>query len=453
MTNESLAELRDELTQVRSEAKAMLNQYGSTDSARWPESAVDELESLQTRAVELQDEISAHAAKLEKTPEPSMQRRGRKTTQHGPAKPGSATARTAEAGSSKYAQMFGNQEQTSGQFASRGEFLQTLARNPSDSRLAHLDMTEGVGSSGGYLVPAEYRSGWLDSVIENSIVMPRATIYPMTTNSLSVASFDGSDRSSNIYGITAYWTAEAATITESTPEVRNVNFSPHKLAAIVDCSSELLADGMQVDSYVSRGMSESLAFELDYQCIWGTGAGMPLGLMNAPSLVTAAKVGSQTASTIVPANIMDMAARLHPSCDANAVWLAHPSCKPQLYKLSTPGQDAVGAASTVFGHSLFVSTGGDAPAQRLLGYPLIFTEKASQLGTAGDLILCDWSKYGVGLRKEISVDRSLHSGWTTDMVSFRCIMRADAQPLWAEAQTPKKGSDSMSWAVALATRS
>lgn len=74
------------------------------------------------------------------------------------------------------------------------------------------------------------------------------------------------------------------------------------------------------------------------------------------------------------------------------------------------------------------------------------------LGTQGDVALVDFSQYTIGLRKEVSIDKSNAPGWTEDMTDFRVIVRVDGQGTWNEAITPKNG-DSLSWAVTLAERS
>ena len=87
----------------------------------------------------------------------------------------------------------------------------------------------------------------------------------------------------------------------------------------------------------------------------------------------------------------------------------------------------------------------------LLGKPMLFTEKVPALGTLGDLLLCDLSQYTIGLRKEVSLDKSIHVGWSTDTASYRAILRADGQGSWDKPITPKAG-DTLSWCVALQSR-
>ena len=56
----------------------------------------------------------------------------------------------------------------------------------------------------------------------------------------------------------------------------------------------------------------------------------------------------------------------------------------------------------------------------------------------------------VGLRKEVSIDRSQHVGFTRDTVYYRGFLRADGRPTWPEAVTPKNGGSTLSPFVTLA---
>jgi HK97 family phage major capsid protein len=124
------------------------------------------------------------------------------------------------------------------------------------------------------------------------------------------------------------------------------------------------------------------------------------------------------------------------------VWLAHSSTVPQLLTL----QVGTGASNTFY-PALKESDG----AFSMLGRPCLFTEKCSALGTVGDLIFVDLSQYLIGLRRDITIDRSQHVRFSSDEVMLRALVRLDGQPTWQTAFTPKTGS-TLSWAVVLQTR-
>jgi HK97 family phage major capsid protein len=166
-------------------------------------------------------------------------------------------------------------------------------------------------------------------------------------------------------------------------------------------------------------------------------------VLNNPALVTVAKETGQKAATIIYENITKMYARLAPQCMGNAVWIASQTAVPQLLTMSL----AVGTGGSMIQPAVLQQGGKFS----LLGKEVLFTEKVPALGTVGDLMLCDLSQYTIGMRKEVSLDKSIHVGWTTDQASYRAIVRADGQGSWDKAITPKAG-DTLSWAVALATR-
>ncbi len=90
---------------------------------------------------------------------------------------------------------------------------------------------------------------------------------------------------------------------------------------------------------------------------------------------------------------------------------------------------------------------------KILTRPVIFTEKTETLGSAGDIMLCDFSQYVVGLRQGLRFDQSIHPGFTTDEIYARLIERHDGQPLWDKALTLEDGSTTVSPFVKLAARS
>jgi len=186
----------------------------------------------------------------------------------------------------------------------------------------------------------------------------------------------------------------------------------------------------------------TIGFYLDYSFIQGSGAGQPQGILESPALVEVEPETNQSEGTILYENVLNMFARLSPQCTRHAVWIANQSTIPQLLTLS---------ATIGTGGQLMPAVQTSNGKFYLLTRELIFTEKCPSLGNKGDLILADLSQYSIGLRSEVSLDKSNAPGWLQDESSYRAIVRADGQGTWDTAITPKHG-DAVSCFVALAER-
>jgi HK97 family phage major capsid protein len=88
---------------------------------------------------------------------------------------------------------------------------------------------------------------------------------------------------------------------------------------------------------------------------------------------------------------------------------------------------------------------------RLMTLPVLFTEKTPIVGTKGDLILADFSMYQIGLRQEMSLDKSAHVGFSRNTAHYRGILRGDGRTKHRSPITPMNG-DTLSPFVVLATR-
>jgi len=199
----------------------------------------------------------------------------------------------------------------------------------------------------------------------------------------------------------------------------------------------------------NRLVAKELAFKVDDALVRGTGAGQPLGILNAGCLVSVAKEAGQGAATVLAENIMKMRSRLFASSRQNSVWLINQNVEPQLHSMSL----AVGTG----GVPVYMPAGGlsNLPFDTLYGRPVLPIEQCATLGTAGDIILADFSNgYILAEKGGIQADMSIHVQFLYDESVFRFVMRVDGQPVRATALTPYKGgaSDTQSHFVALATR-
>jgi HK97 family phage major capsid protein len=305
-------------------------------------------------------------------------------------------------------------------------------------------MSETVPSDGGFLVPTEYSEKIHNISLENEIIMPRCFVQPMKSASIKIPAMTIGNHSTSLYGgFTASYTAEAGTIDEASPKTRNMELNAKKLTGLLRFSSELAADIPGGEGQIVQICGKGLAWYRDRAFLKGTGAGQPLGILNAGCTIVVAKESGQREDTLCWENFTKMLGRLHPASFNNSIWIIQVSAIPQLLQLSM----AVGTGGNAI--PVLSESGG---VWKILTRPVIFTEKTEKLGDQGDVILADLSQYVVGLRSEMRFDTSIHVHFTTDELLARLIERHDGQPLWDAPLTLEDGTTTVSPFVTLAAR-
>jgi HK97 family phage major capsid protein len=308
---------------------------------------------------------------------------------------------------------------------------------------------EATASDGGFLVQTDFSATLLQDVIATGKLASRCQRIPISgnANSIKINGVDETSRAANRYGgIVGYWKGEAAQGTATKPKFRQIELNLRKLIGLCYATDELLADTSALESFIRQAFIGEFGFLIDDAIINGTGVGQPLGILNSGCLVSVAKETGQKAATIVAENIIKMYARMFADSLSNAVWLVNQNTLPQLFTMSL----AVGTG----GAPIFMPAGGlsSQPYNTILGLPVLPIEQAATLGTVGDIILADLSKYLLAEKGSIQSDVSIHVQFLYDESVFRFIIRLDGQPVRSSALTPYKGSDTLSHFVALATR-
>lgn len=108
------------------------------------------------------------------------------------------------AGGKNYRTMFAlGQSLDRGGFQNFNEFLTVISSQRFDNRLQNT-MSEGTPSSGGFLVPQEFSAKLLDSSLESEIVRPRATVWPMKSDTLKVPGWDASSHASTFAAVAGF---------------------------------------------------------------------------------------------------------------------------------------------------------------------------------------------------------------------------------------------------------
>lgn len=338
-------------------------------------------------------------------------------------------------------------------FSSFGEQLQAIAKGPGslDRRIVELaaGQNEDSGSDGGLLVQPDFAADLLLRTYEAGVLARQAQRIPIKSksDSITLQSFDETSRAnaSRYGGIQAFWAHEADAITASQAKFRQMELRPHKLTGLCYVTNELLADANALQATIARAFEGEFSFKLDFSMVFGSGVGEPLGGMNAPCLITVAKEAAQASATIVPQNVIKMWSRMWGPSRKNAVWLTNQDTDPQLYTMSLNSATPDAPIFTPAGES-------DSPYCLLFGRPVIPVEFCQTLGTTGDLILCDPTRYLLADKGPAETIPSIHVKFSSNEMAFKFVLRIDGQPEDSAPLTPFRGANTLSTFVALATR-
>lgn len=353
------------------------------------------------------------------------------------------------------------QERANKQDWSFGEFLQAVVRAGAPG--GHIDprlvptaeeratgLSEGVPSEGGFLVKTDFVEGLLQRTYQLAVLGSRIWKVPLSSNAngITINAINETSRKtgSRWGGVQVYWAAEAGAKTASKPDFRKMELKLKKMIGLCYSTDELLEDASALGAVITRAFTEEFAFVVDDAIYRGTGAGMPLGILNSPCLVTVSKEGGQPAATILFENIINMWSRMWGRSRPNSLWLINQDIEPQLFSMSM----AVGTG----GIPVYLPAGGlsGSPYGTLFGRPVIPLEQADTLGTAGDIMLADPSQYVMIDKSGIKSATSIHVKFVYDETAFRFVYRVDGQPLWNSALTPYKGTNTQSPFVVLESR-
>jgi HK97 family phage major capsid protein len=312
------------------------------------------------------------------------------------------------------------------------------------SRLADWDsgrekaaMSATSGTTGGYTVPTQFLPTLLQAAAEQAIVRPRATVVPMTSRSVQIPYLDATNvptagDTAFFGGLVGRWTEEASTLNETEPTFRQLELVAHELSGYSLMSNALLADNaVGLEALLTRLFGGAIAWFEDYAFLNGNGAGKPLGVTNAPAAIA---VSRNTGSKFQLVDAGTMLGKLLPGWSPETTcWVIHPSVIPQMVQM-------VSAAAGVG----WLDNLREKLPMNLLGLPVAISEKLVALGTAKDVVLCDFRHYVIGDRQEVEIAYSEHFKFTNNQGTWRFVCRVDGQPWLRSAITLSDASSTVS---------
>ncbi len=309
-------------------------------------------------------------------------------------------------------------------------------------------MGETAGSTGGFMVPIEFRPELLRLIIEDQVVRPNAFVVPMTSDTLWWPKIVDISHVSYIHGgFTGTVNAESADLSsgEADPTFGLVQLIAKKYSDFKTVPNELIMDSpISVMPLIGVLARQGLGFYEDRDAIWGYGANTSMkGFMRSGSLIS---VTRSVSSHINWEDILGMQSHLFPSSYKRAVWVCSPSAIVDLGQMGI----AVGTGgSGVWIANIPGQNAANALPMQILGRPLIISEKMQPLGTAGDIALCDFSYYIIGDRMDVTIAVSTERYFEKDQTGFRIVERVDGQPWIDSALTAYNATDTLSAFISL----
>lgn len=308
------------------------------------------------------------------------------------------------------------------------------------------DLVEAVGALGGFLVPPEYIDQLYSIIAEDNFIRQRATIIPMRRRQINIPILDQTGTTAGVPhwfgGMVFYWAEEATEKTESDPEFRQIELVAHKLIGYTRAADELVEDSaISLDAFLTgeMGFTGGARWMEEYAFLQGTGAGQPLGVINAGATISVPRAAD---GAIGFSDLADMMENFLPT--GRGVWIITQSAMSDLIQLSGPAGNA---------SYIWQPNARDGIPGYLLGYPVIWSEKVPRIGEPGDVVLADWRYYLIGDRKAITIESTQFDRWRYDETSWRLVHRVDGQPWLSQPLTYSDGTTQISPFVILSGKS
>jgi HK97 family phage major capsid protein len=212
------------------------------------------------------------------------------------------------------------------------------------------------------------------------------------------------------------------------------------LIGYTEVSDELLEDSaISISDFFNSelGFVGGAGWMEDFAFLRGTGAGQPLGVINAGATITVARASVGTPIQYI--DTVNMLENFLPS--GRGVWFANQTTLSNLMTMQHPSGQYVWQPNLQAG----------VPSL-LHGMPIVFTEKLPTVGNAGDLLLADWRYYLVGDRQATTIDNSMHARFQYDLTAWRMVHRVDGQPWLSAPLTLQDGTAQVSPFVILGAK-
>jgi len=271
-------------------------------------------------------------------------------------------------------------------------------------------------SAGGYLIPTEFRAELVRLVYQRSLMLPKVTIIPMSSGSLTMPS--------RTAGYTVSWGTINTQITDTKLTLGQVSHTAKKMVALSIVPNELLQDSaLPVGSLIADEFTEGFAQYTDKNILMGDtgdtdGNGTTYPFNGWAGGVTtndnAGDTGDSVATEITAANLYTIAGMLDEIEIQGAQWFFHPTVWATVRGLTDSNGDHLVRLNQAYRYDV-------------LGFP---TNLSSQMTTKASIPAGGpWVLFGnpryiqVGDQMSLEIAQSQDVRFDYDQTVFRGIQR------------------------------
>lgn len=339
--------------------------------------------------------------------------------------------------------------EASREFESFGEFMHAVRFRPSDQRLATLfkdfddegqrgmqaEQRMDTGSSGGFAVPEQFRDELMQVEMQDAVIRPRATVIPAGFPPDAAITIPALDQTGavpdNVYGgVKVVKTAEGGSKPETSFSLRQIKLEPQEFSGYMEATDKLLRNWSAAGALIQKLFRGAMISTEDREFLRGNGVGGPLGIANAGATYD---VTRETSNTITYVDLVSMVSRMLMR-GGSPIWMISQSCMATLLQLRNPQ----GSPYNGDGQLIFQPSAVPGMPSMLLGYPIVWHERAQALGTAGDVTLADLRYYLIKDGSGPFVASSEHVKFQENKTVFKIFWNVDGQP-WLTAPFKQEG--------------
>jgi HK97 family phage major capsid protein len=304
---------------------------------------------------------------------------------------------------------------TSGQEAVLGEaklITRTIVGTASDA------------SGGEFLLPLEQEQSIFK--IDNTIpgILQRARMYSMKGRTKRIPALVQTNNEitrplSSISAITIVGEGGAKPPQEPTFEQRVL--TAYKYAAISKIADEMIDDDFtgDLEPAMIQAVGQEVLNQMNFDCtISGSGSSAPLAALHTSGNAALLKVTRTTQNRIKFADAVAMYVR-H-THGPNSFWMISRRALGELFTFEI---------STGSGATYLANLASDPGKIPLLGYPIVVSDFLNALGSEGDMALINPDFYAAALRRQLTVESSIHVEFVNDITTWRFFARGGGIPI------------------------